>query len=114
VHREVDPLNDPAIEVGALHRSRQVEVAAQEGRRVRHRADHRPRLTAALDQLVQQRARLAVSLVHGNRLDASHETTSIAGCRTFYPNPSFTLWELPDRGHTCGLRVVNLLTRARD
>jgi hypothetical protein len=64
--------------MAALHRTREVEIAAQKGGRIGHRAHHRPRLAPALDQLVEQLAGLALGLVHRDRLNASHDTTSYA------------------------------------
>jgi hypothetical protein len=77
VHGEIDPLDDATIDVAALHGSREIEVTPQERGRVRHCAHHRTRLAAALDQLVEQLACPALGFLHGDRLDAAHDTTSI-------------------------------------
>jgi hypothetical protein len=68
---------DAPVDVAALRRSRQVEIATQERGRIGHRAHHGPRLAAAFDQLVQQLTGLAPRLVRRDRLDASHDTTSV-------------------------------------
>jgi hypothetical protein len=58
--------------VAPLHRAREIEIAAQQRRRIRHRAHHRPRLAAALDELVEELPRLALSVIHRDRVDPRH------------------------------------------
>jgi hypothetical protein len=92
VHRHVDPFDDAPVDVDALHGSREVETATQQRGRVGHRPHHRPRLAAALDQLVQQLACLALAWSMG--IGSMRATTHLrrvarpqeaAGRRTFYP-----------------------------
>ncbi|SIM95483.1 Uncharacterised protein [Mycobacteroides abscessus subsp. abscessus] len=76
LHRDGEKLADSPVELGAAHRSTQLQVAAEDGRGVGHRGDHVAHGAVALDELAEQVPGRADGGLRGQRGETGHGSFS--------------------------------------